>query len=67
MKIKRQNNLWNVKYEVNRMRVYESLWILAPSAERAAAKGLSFVRRRENPSTRIRILNVGWSGTIDVF
>ena len=67
MKIKRQNNLWNVKYEVNRQHVYESLWILASSPERAAAKGLSFVRRGENPGARIRILGVEWSGTIDCF
>ena len=67
MKIKRQKDLWNVKYEVNRRRVDESLWILAPSAERATVKGLSFVRRGENPGARIRILDVEWSGTIDVF
>ena len=67
MKIKRQKNLWSVKYEVDRQRAYESLWVLAPSAERAAVKGISFVRRGENPGVRIRILGVEWSGTIDCF
>jgi hypothetical protein len=67
MKIKRQKNLWNVKYETQGKRVYESLWILAASAERAATKALSFVQRGEGPRIRVRILDVEWSGTIDVF
>jgi hypothetical protein len=60
-------NLWAVKYTVDGVSPTEHshLWILAASAETAAKKARTHLRRQGEK--RIRIEGVEWKGTIDAW
>lgn len=45
---------------------YESLWVLAPTAEQAARKAIVFTRKADGLSKPV-VKEVKFSGTIDVF
>lgn len=56
-------NLWTVSMQ---HMAYESLWILAFTAEKAAKKAITFCRRNDGLSRPV-VEEVKYSGTIDVF
>jgi hypothetical protein len=56
-------NLWNVRMQ---HLSFESLLILAPTAEAAARKAISFSKRKDGVLKPV-VKEVKFSGTIDVF
>jgi hypothetical protein len=56
-------NLWNVRMQ---HMAYESLWVLASTAEKAAGKAIRFCRRNDGLSKPV-VKEVKYSGTIDAF
>lgn len=56
-------NLWSVRMQ---HMSYGSLWVLAPTAESAARKAITFAKR-EDGLKRPVVKEVKFSGTIDVF
>jgi len=45
---------------------FESLWVLAPTAEAAARKAISFSKREDGVKKPV-VKEVKFSGTIDIF
>lgn len=56
-------NLWSVRMQ---HLSYESLWILASTADKAARKAITFSRRNDGLSRPV-VKEVKYSGTIDIF
>lgn len=56
-------NLWSVTMQ---HMSYESLWILAPTAEAAGRKAITFAKRNDGLKRPV-VKEVKFSGTIDVF
>ena len=56
-------NLWSVNMQ---HMSFESLWILAPTAESAARKAITFAKRNDGLKRPVA-REVKFSGTIDVF
>ena len=56
-------NLWSVRMQ---HMSFESLWVLAPTAEAAARKAISFSKREDGVKKPV-VKEVKFSGTIDIF
>lgn len=60
---KPSRNLWSVKMQ---HMAWESLWVLAPTAESAGQKAIRLCRREDQLKSPV-VKSVTFSGTIDAF